>query len=262
MKLGKLVLFILPLLSLNVTAVQANKADGINNGYSVNKNHTAPVVNYDRVSDQLSAVADTSSLKAVLARIAQESGIEVLFDDQADDFISFDIQATSLESGLKHMLKGRNYMMSYSRNAQQELLLTGVTVLPAGEQDSGRAKRLMAIDDEAYYRARSQLSIQQVQKMDMTNERWRARLEEMPAEFRKKIEDKVASRFLEEERRDQLRSEEKKKKLQKIAQLKEKQKKSRETMLEKFSTDERAAFEQSSNESRENVKSMLFSGQN
>ena len=48
-------------------------------------------VSYDKVSDHLSVMTEAASLKLVLGRVAQLSGIEVLFDDQADEPLTINI---------------------------------------------------------------------------------------------------------------------------------------------------------------------------
>lgn len=266
MKRAGLNLLLVPLLTLFTlvitTTVQADIAGSESLHTAPDKSSHADRVHYDKANDQLTVVADSASLKWLLGRIAQQSGIEVLFDDQAEDTVSIDIQSESLESGLKHMLKGRNHSMRYSRNQQQKLLLVGVMVLPAGQQDNGRAKRLLAMDDEAFYRARSQLSLQQVQQMDMANERWQVRLGELPPGYREQLEQKVTTRLRSQALRNQANAERRKEHEQKSAERKARQLKAQEKMLEGLGPEQRAAYEQRRKESREQVKSILFDGQN
>jgi len=225
-------------------------------------NNAVATVSYDKTSDQLSVVANSASLRQVLARIARQSGIEVLFDDMAEETISADIQSEALESGLKRLLNGRNYLMRYSRDEQQKLLLIGVMVLPVGEQDSGRARRLVGLDTEAYDRARSQLSLEQAQRIDVSNERWQARLSELPPESRDKLEKVVEQRLLKQAQYEQRQAEINKKQAQRRAEQQKKMREAEERSLQRLSPDEREAFEQRSRESRERIKAILFSGQN
>lgn len=252
--------------ALAVTGVvQADPAGNESNPAGSVKNTTAnpgtaAIVGYDRASDELNVIVDSVSLKSVLGRIAQQSGIEVLFDELADGTVSFNIQSQPLEAGLKEVLKGRNHLMRYSRDDQHKLLLIGIIVLPAGEQDSGRARRLLAIETEAYYRASSQLSIQQSQQMDVANERWQARLSELPPENRQRLEKKVAARLHEEAQRKQWRAEQNKKQAQQFAERKQQRLKAQERMLQGLDPEQRAVFEQRRKESSEQMKARLFGG--
>ena len=196
----------------------------------------ASEVSYDKVTDHLNISAEAVSLKVVLGRVAQKSGIEVLFDDAAEENVSIDIQSSSLEDGIKNMLRGRNYMLRYNRDDQATLMLIGVMVLPVGEQDSSRAKQLVPVESEAYSRAREQqskpISVQQSQQIDASMDRWQARLSEMPVERREAMEKKVRARLEKEARKEQQRVARQEKQKQKMAEREEKRKKSREAMLQ------------------------------
>jgi len=259
-------LCLMPLLFLftlmTAMTVQAEKAGNeAEQKTPVQTSHTYRV-DYDKASDQLTVVADSVSLKWLLGKISEQSGIEVLFDDMAEETVSMDVQAESLESGLKRLLKGRNHSMRYSRNKQQKLLLIGVMVLPAGQQDGGLAKRLVAMDDEAYYRTRSQLSLQQTQQMDMASERWQERLDELPPGYREQLELEVAERLRSQAYRDQANAEKRKSYEQMTAERKASRKKMQGKMFEGFGPERSAAYDQRRNESRERMKSILFDNQN
>ena len=238
-------LFALGLTALQVEA-NADEADQV-----------TTAVHYDRQNDHLTVTAKAASLKSVLGRLAQQSGIEVLFDDKADEQVSINIQTDSLEDGLKHILKGSNHMLRYSRDDKEKLLLVGVVVLPVGEQDSSGAKRLIGIDSEAYHRARAELTHQQVQKMDKAGERWQARLNEMPDERRKALEKRVNERLLKKTKHDQERAEMLAKEKQLAAEEKAKELATREKALKRLDPDQRTVFEQRSAESREKMRLLL-----
>ena len=210
----------------------------------------------------MSVVADNASLKSVLGRSPQLSGIEVLFDDQADAPVSIDFQSQALEAGLKRILHGRNSVLRYSKDDNANLLLIGVMVLPAGEQDNARAKRLVTMDDEAYNRARSQLSTQQTQQLDVATERWQTRLGELPPERRAAMEKRVNERVLKQIKRDQLRAEKRQRIKQQIAKAREEEIKAPEEALEPLDSEKRADFERRSEAASEQVKQLLFNGQN
>jgi len=124
-----LLLRLLLLFAFAAATAQADTAGQPGGDRKAVKAGQAGMVSYDKASDRLSVVADDASLKMVLGRIAQQSGIEVLFDDKAEESVSLDVQSETLESGLKQILRGRNHMMRYGRNDQQQQMLIGVMVL-------------------------------------------------------------------------------------------------------------------------------------
>ena len=222
------------------------------------------IVSYDKANDQLNVSAETVSLKRVLGKIAMKSGIEVLFDDKADEPLSINMQSVPLEHGIKQILKGRNYLLRYDRNEKDELLLIGAMILPAGEQDTGRAKRLVAIDDEAYRRAKSQLSLKQVRKSDKANERWQARLGELPPERRQMMEKRVSERMLRDAKLKERRVKRKEENKQERAKRKQKRAKleqERQTRLQHLDPDQRAAYEQRTEAAREEMRIKLLNNQ-
>jgi hypothetical protein len=270
MKPTDLTVLLLRLLTLFALSVStAAQADPAGSEHRINASRPeaaagirpAVVVDYNKVSDQLSVTADRASLKAVLGRIAQQSGIEVMFDDMAEESVSANIQSETLESSLKNLLKGGNYMLRYSRDEQQKLLLIGVMVLPVGEQDTGRARRIMAMDQEAMNRARSQLSLAQTQQMDLSNERWQARLTELPPASREQLEKQVEKGLLKQAQREQQRAEKKKKYEQKSAEAQQKRQAKREEYLQSLSPEERSDFEQRSSAARQQVKAWVSAEQ-
>lgn len=251
-KFGLFLLRLLTILVLAMTTAQASATATTAEGAG-----PAAIVSYDKASDHLRVSVEAVPLKRVLGRTAQQSGIEVMFDDMADEPITVDIEASSLAEGLKKILKGRNYMLRYSRDEKQNLMLIGVMVLPVGEQDTGRAKRVVAMDDEAFYRARSQLSIEQAQAIDMSLERWQARLSEMPPQLRQQLEKETAERMQQQLVNDRLRAERIKKHRQTVAKLKENRQKKRELALQGMDPEQRAAFEQDGEAAREEMKKLL-----
>ena len=217
------------------------------------------IVSYDRANDHLSITADAASLKRVLGKIALKSGIEVLFDDAADEVLTINFQSLPLDDGVKQILKGRNHILSYDRDEKtNKSLLIGVMVLPAGEQDRGRAKRVMAMDDESYYRAKSQLSLEQVQKIDMANERWQARLGKLPPDRVQEMEKRTAKRLLKDEKRKEMRAKMKEKNEKKRAEQMAKQQKRQQTMLQKLDPEQRAIVEQRNAEAGEQIRKKLL----
>ena len=257
--------WLLALFALGMTVtVQADEGahkNRHNDVSALSETRPAVTVSYDKAADHLSVVAEAASLKYVLGRVAQLSGIEVLFDDQADGPLTIDIKSDSLEQGLNTILKGSNFAMRYSRDDKARLLLVGVMVLPAGEHNTGRAKPLMAMEGEAYYRAKNQLSHEQIQKMDIAAERWQARMSEMPPERRAAMEKRINDRLLKEAIRDQKIAENRERRKQQAAELKAQRKADREAMLQMLPPEERAGFEQRGIAAREEVKKALLEGQ-
>jgi len=215
-------------------------------------------VSYDNKADHLNVVAERASLRRVLNKIAQYSGIEVMFDDQAEETVNIDIQTISLEDGLKHVLKGGNYLLRYGRNEQNQLLLIGVMVLPVGENDRSGARRTVAISDEAYYRAKSQLSQEAVQKMDSASERWQLRLSEMPEKYRTQLLQKVESRLLQSATRQQIYVKNMEKERKASEQKEMKRQERREKRLQGLDAEERAAFDQGQDEAGERMRLLLL----
>ena len=229
---------------------------------ATNEYTPATTISYDKETDHLSVVAAGSSLKSVLGRIAQQSGIEVLFDDKADEAINIDIQANTLEQGLQSILKGRNSVLRYSKDAQDKVLLVGVTVLPVGESTSGNARRLMNTEEEAYQRARQELSSEQVDKINKASERWQTRLSEMSPEHRAALERRVNKRLLQQAKLRQ-HLEEKRKRGEQIAQeMKAKRQAEREANLEMMDPETRADVERRGALAREQIRVELLENQN
>lgn len=226
----------------------------------VQADETTPstMVSYDKTTDQLSVTAQAVSLKLVLGKIALKSGIEVLFDDEADEPLTINIQSVPLENGVKQILKGRNHALRYDRNDKGKLLLIGAMILPAGGQDQERAKPLVAMDDEAYHRAKSQLSLTQVEKLDAVNERWQARLSELPPERLQKIEERTAERLLNEAKQKERRIKRREENKQERAKLEKERLERREARLQHLNPDERAAYEQRDKAAREEMRLKLL----
>lgn len=248
---------LLVIVMCTTAAVQAGqvepavKTDPVEIDKKVNK------VSYDKLTDKMDVVVVDSSLKSVLARLAQQSSVEVLFDDAADEKISVDVQTNTLEEGLKAILKGRNSVMRYSRDSDNKLLLVGVLVLPVGVADSGQAKSLRGMEREALSRARSELTLDQMQKMDTSTERWQARLNKLPAAKKEALLKKAEERNLKKIVGEKKRAERKQKSEKKRAERKEKREQRREKSLQGLTPEQRADFEARGAATRERMKSMM-----
>jgi len=268
-KLLSLASVILPLLSLLPVLSEAATDSGavrINTAsektMSVKK---APVtVKYDNNTDFFAVSANGVSLQRVLNQIAKYSGIEVIFIDEADVDVNvdLDIQSDTLEQGLKDVLKGQNYLLRYKADAVPRLLI-GVMILPAGEDGSqrdhkNRGKRTVRLDDEAYYRAKNQMTLKQVEEINRTRERWDARLSELPPEIKDKMKKHVESRLKENVLRDQRAAERKKKRDNRAAARKARMIEMREKSLQEMSTEDRAALEKNREQAKQEMRVILF----
>ena len=234
---------------------------GVATGVQAEEPTPSAIVNYDKANDRLTVVVDEVPLKSVMAMVGLKSGLEVLFDDKADEPLTIDIQSTALEVAVKNILKGRNYALSYDKNAQGELLLIGVMVLPVGENGRGGIRRIVPMDEEAYRRTKSQLSHEQLQQIDTATERWQARLGQMPDDRRQALERRATERLLREEEDKQQRAEMKERHKQMVAQKNQLRQKRTEAMLKGLSPERRATFDQRGAAAREQVRQQLLNDQ-
>lgn len=233
----------------------AVKTDPVVTNKKVNK------VSYDKQTDQMDVAVEDSSLKSVLARLAQQSSIEVLFDDAADEKISVNVQANTLEDGLKQILKGRNSVMRYSRDSNKKLILVGVLVLPVGVANNGQAKSLLGMESEALSRARGEMTLDQMQKMDASTERWQARLNQLPAAKKEALVQRAEERFLKKVVAEKKRAERKQQSEKKRAEHTKKRELRREKSLQSLSPEQRAAFKEKGAASRKRMEEILLDNQ-
>lgn len=265
-------LWLLPLLSLFTLGASASvQAEGVSresykSDYRDSKKRSrgenqavtqAAQVRYDKSSDHLSIKAEEASMMQVLSQIAKLSGIEVLFDAQAEETLTITIESDSLEEGMKQLLKGRNSMQRYSRDETGQLMLIGVMVLPAGVHDGRHAKRLVATDEEAYYRVKSALTNEQQRKVDRANERWQARVDEMPPERRQALERMINENVMARIQHDQRRARMKEINEKRSAERRAAAQAAKEKDLEALSPEHRESFVQRGEAARQQVKSQL-----
>ena len=241
---------------------KGERKGGQKSSFQSDENTPLATVTYDKASDHLSVSAEQASLKSVLRRISRLSGIEVLFDDAADEPLTINIESDSLEDGLKRMLKGSNTVYRYGRNDEDKLLLLGVTLLPVGEHVSNNARRLLSVENEAYHRGLSTpLTLLQQQQLDKTTERWQARLSEMPPARREALEKMVKERQLKQFKRDKRRYELAQRNKKQAELAKAKKLADREKFLQDLSPEQRAEFEARSAQAREKAKAIVLGGQ-
>ncbi|HEY9050128.1 MAG TPA: hypothetical protein VIQ03_01210 [Gammaproteobacteria bacterium] len=247
MSLIRLFLIFALLMSLSAQASNSNAAQELNEN----------TIQYNKSSDHLRVEVTNISLKLLLTKLALQSSLEVLFDDDAEDTISMALQDVTLEQGLKNILKGRSFILQYGKDAQQKQILTGIMVLPKDKQDSKQARRLVSMDDEAYSRSISELSPQQMNQIDIANERWQARLRNLSPERREAMEKRVSKRVVAQIERQKKREE---KKLER-KQIKESQearhREKREMALQHLDPQQRSDIERRGAEAHEQIKNQL-----
>jgi hypothetical protein len=215
-------------------------------------------VDYDNESDRLVVRADNVTLKQLLTMITYETGIEVIFDDAADTLLSIEVDKPKLEEGLKQVLRGTNYMMRYSRDDNQRLMLLGVLVLPEGESDRGSARRLVGLHSEAYYQHGSELSVQEAQAIDMAKLRWQERYADFPQSVQDKLTDYVEKRMRREAVRKQQREERRKYYEEQRAKMKKRHEAQTLKTLESMSDADREQFLKAGEKARKDIEAKLF----
>jgi len=216
-------------------------------------------VDYDNATDRLVVKAENVMLSQLLTQITYETGIEVIFDDEADIQFSTEVDKPSLEQGLKQVLRGTNYMMRYKRDQDQRLMLLGVLVLPEGESDTANARRLVGVQSEAYNQRKSDLSVQDYQAIDLAKQRWQERYAEFPEDLQAKLIDHVEKRMKREAARKLKREQRKQTRDAYNSKQKPRWENNRQKMLEPMSAAEREQFLQSREQARREVESRLFS---
>ncbi|MFO7592422.1 MAG: hypothetical protein R6X15_00065 [Pseudomonadota bacterium] len=175
---------------------------------------TAPAISYDRAADTLSLDVEQVSLKTLLATIASQSQLEVLFDDRADRKVTMQLEKRSLQAGLENLLRESSYLFRYDKDEEGNTFLLGVRVLPKGESDSGNLQPLLHAAGEAFMNAKHNRQAGANAESALFNKRWQARLAEMPKPVREKVIKHAKERIEKIEKREaerQARIEEKKK---------------------------------------------------
>jgi len=215
-------------------------------------------ISYDKSNDRLSVDVQNVSLKLLLGKISRQSGMEVLFDDAAEEKLSMEIGPVPLEQGLKNILRSQNFIFRYNKDENENQLLVGVMVLPKGTQDTGRAKRVIAIDNEAYNRTLSQMSLEQTNKIDKANERWQSRMKDMSPERRTAMENRIKKRIVSNEKRKQRLDEKQKTREKRHAQSEAKRQKLLTSRQNDIDPETLTEKKQRTRETQEKLKAQLL----
>jgi hypothetical protein len=165
-----------------------------------------PEVTYDKATDSLTVQADGVSLEVLLARIALLSGVEFLMDPEVEQPVSITLRDTPLEDGLKKTMQILNlgYAMIYQRRKGHDQstgpLLISMKVVPKGMENHPHLNVVPVVDvnGEAVIRSFSGRPPRAGQTLptifDYAEQRWQARLNNMPEEKRRRIEENARRR--------------------------------------------------------------------
>jgi len=218
----------------------------------------SPVINYDSVSDRLDIDVTDVSLKMLMTAIARDTGIEVLFDDAAERRLSVKLDAVALERGLKQILRGENYLLRYQQGSDPAMLI-GVMVLPSGEEETGkeRARRIVSMEDEVYYRTHYQKFTDHVKQRDLARQRWQSRMAELPAEVRDDLQRQADERKLKIDAAKKQRHERRKLLEQKQARREARMKMKRDEAWQGRDAADREAFEKKQQIYKEQVRGLI-----
>jgi len=158
--------------------------------------HSGIISEYDKTADTVSVNASDASLKAILREIAKHSSLEVLFDDGAEENISITFNKLPIAKAIENLLRGKNYLVQYSNTQNHTPTLTSIIVLPKGQSDSKNAKRLNSLQNEAFYKASQNLTLDQVNEIDRSLDRWQARINRLTPEKRQELETRAKKRVI------------------------------------------------------------------
>jgi hypothetical protein len=92
-------------------------------------------VSYESKKDLLTVDANGVPLTQILARIAEQSGIEIMIDPSVEKEISIYLPAQPLEKALKQLARGLNYAMHYDKATSR---LVAMKIVPQGKLTSGK----------------------------------------------------------------------------------------------------------------------------
>jgi len=187
-----------------------------------------------------------------------QSGLEILFDDAAEDLISLSLQTVTLEKAIKNILKGHNVVMHYDNDANQKQFMTSITVLPRDKHDSRHAKRLLSLNSEAYNRSLSQLSQSDLNKIDLAKERWQSRLKNMSPQRRQEIEARVTKRIIADSNRKKKQAEKRAENKKRQERLTANHNRMQEQALQHLSPEQRAEIEQRNIDAHNQIKNQLL----
>lgn len=189
-----------------------------------------PQVIYDKATDSLTVQADRVSLDGLLARIALLSGVEFLMDPEVEQPVSITLKESPLEDGLKKTMQTLNlgYAMIYQKREGRDQstgpLLISMKIVPKGMENSPHQNVLPVVDvnGEAVIRSfsgrppRAEETLPSI--FDYAEQRWQARLNNMPEEKRKRIAENTKRRQEKRAARDEKAKERREEREKKVAE--------------------------------------------
>lgn len=201
----------------------------------------SPHVSYDKSTDTISIVATDASYKAIMARIATLSGVEILMDPKAEHNITIEVSDLPLETALKQLSRQTSFVLIHdipetdvneSQEKSVQPVLVRMRILPEGEFTTDAIYPVLAPGGEAFIREKNRYSApaQQVDIFNHAQRRWEARLKAMSPEKREKLLD------IAQEKREQMaqnRAEQAQRKKE-LAEKREAYKKRRDARLEEL----------------------------
>lgn len=157
----------------------------------------APAISYDQKTDALSVTAKDASYKEVMSQVATLTGIEILMDPKAEHRLTTSLSKTPLEKALKDLSRETSVAFVYSetipdkkdKTATPKTIITSMQILPKGDAGIGNLRPLLTPGGEAFIREknRSIPADKQPKIFDLAQQRWDARLKNMPADKREKL---------------------------------------------------------------------------
>ncbi len=96
------------------------------------------IIGYDQQRDKISIQAENASLTTVLSDIAKKTNITIRIDPAVEKTVNFQLPPQSLQQALQKIVKGLSYVIEYSTNEQERVVVSGLRLLPKGKQDSGQ----------------------------------------------------------------------------------------------------------------------------
>ncbi len=201
----------------------------------------SPHVSYDKSTDTISIVATDASYKAIMARIATLSGVEILMDPKAEHNITIEVSDLPLETALKQLSRQTSFVLIHdipetdvneSQEKSVQPVLVRMRILPEGEFTTDAIYPVLAPGGEAFIREKNRYlaPAQQVDIFNHAQRRWEARLKAMSPEKREKLLD------IAQEKREQMaqnRAEQAQRKKE-LAEKREAYKKRRDARLEEL----------------------------
>jgi hypothetical protein len=152
-------------------------------------------VRYDAATDRLSLDVKDRSLTDVLARISQQSDVEILIDPAVERPVTVSLQDQPLESVLGNLTRGMNAVMIHDERdlpvQGRQPVLVRMELLPKGQTNTALLRPVLSPEAEAMMRAKGRDPADS-ERRGFLNARREARLEHMDPARREKYEKRAA----------------------------------------------------------------------